>query len=351
MTKTTYAYRCPNALRCVGSRANRSCPQSGAVSESNAPHSFFSTCFEASDFCFIGAGVVTPQSQPAIVESLGGHWSFDELLPLDSSGNAWHLHPAGRPGPAPAGSSLYISKGHEIQTLKARQGGDELTVGLWIYLLEPPVGRYRHVISVGDLHVLLNVSHNGVVVHDGTQVVIQSVAHVVPRRWMHIAVSFSATTGQVRLLINGIFDSAVPWTNAYAYNQRVQVQLGDSRIGDESVLGVEAYLDDLWVFHRALAVSEVGALVSPRAFADPDGVRLGCATCDYQTAVESCPPLYHLCAADEIESFNVIRRARHQGWLTQDRSAGVWVRQMADAPIPGGSEKLGTCCYKGDSNN
>lgn len=282
------------------------------------------------------------------MDSLSGHWSFDSLLPLDDSGNGWHLHPAGRPGPARVGASLYINKGHEIRTLESRQGGDELTLALWVYLLDAPSGAYRHLVSSGELRLLMNVADNGISVHDGSGVVLMSQAHLLPRRWTHLSVSLSARTGQLRLLVNGVFDGSALWTNAFAFNKPIQVQLGDVAVADEHVPAAEAYIDDVWLFARALPAAEVSALLSPHTYDDPDDLRLGCASCGYDAAVEACPPLYTLCDAEQVESHGVIRRCRRQGWLTRDRSEGVWVRRKDSQASPAGEPKLGVCCYAGE---
>ncbi|EGR34342.1 NLI interacting factor-like phosphatase family protein, putative [Ichthyophthirius multifiliis] len=125
---------------------------------------------------------------------------------------------------------------------------------------------------------------------------------------------------------------------------------GDFHIGmDEWHSGPIFYMDNLKFYKSILKKSEIDALTYQpfSIFGSDSYARLGCLSCTYQEALNSCKNEYHLCTFSEIYA-GAYQVARIQGWMRLsmyfwtrvDQTQGQFFEELKDPNV----NKVGICC-------
>jgi len=311
-----------------------------------------------------GEFVLSPM---ASVPDLAVWYQFDKSLPVDDTGNGRHLlderHtlsalPYG-PGVLGRGGSAAFN-GRDIRVIPSQPSSSPVgaltpcfTVAFWIYLLEDSIGTWRTLFNRAagpdqltpalllwpdERRLHLRIAPRA----DWNQGSLDSVGHLPLRRWTHLAV---ACTGSVlRLYINGIKDGEVILEGPQAENLQGDLYLGR----DPWRAGTKSYIDDFRWYTRELAQGEIRALTFPSITGvSADFVSLGCTSCSFVDAVNSCQHSEHLCSLQELLAGG-FHAARSMGWLS--KNPDVWyhnaeaLRDAAAADLFNGVRKLGLCC-------
>eukprot|EP00371_Babesia_bovis_P001282 XP_001609929.1 membrane protein [Babesia bovis T2Bo] len=276
---------------------------------------FLSTCFTAkfegcdvvvdSSICITnGNTIVLPKSHR---NGRLLHYTFDEDIAVDSSGNGNHAIGAliGRSGFGGVGNAAYFRKNfiylNDSQLLHVR----EFTVAFFIFLLmdevsitnAQKVNSYCPIVHKGirnssisecspevainpkdgRLRILLSVESNHTMEIDSNY-------RLQPHQWYHITVVKDNAT--VTLYINGIVDFVYSTKGASPYL---------------SMCDVPMLIDEFSIYSRALGRDEIQAEASSvMGGIEPSYITVGCSNCGKQEAMESCPHGYHLCNKFEL---------------------------------------------------
>jgi hypothetical protein len=169
--------------------------------------------------------------------------------------------------------------------------------------------------------------------------------------WYHLALVRLGAARQVRLYVNGILDSEQATVGYTAANQNPLLLGGEA----PSDCALQLFVDEVRAFDRILEADEIGAEAAPALGGTESAfLRLGCADCALDTAMNACPENYHLCNGLELHT-EAYRIAKNLGWISQ--GTHVWshaseanaAAQAQGGVGPGGEMitqtlGLGLCC-------
>lgn len=280
--------------------------------------------------------------------------TFDQLYPIDHSGNGNHMHRAPRAGPGfnGHGASAAFVKGasSNIKSSPNLESGD-FTMSFWMYLLSDSNGFFRNVVSKGNdesrtpslmfypdsRRISLRVN-----THSGSEG-LPSVGILPLRRWTHIAVT--ASQGRLKLFLNGMKDNEVVLRGSVLPNQADFV-LGASVENP----GFEGYIDDFRFYNKGLPDAEITASTTPSltGVSDTEFVTLGCDSCGYEFATQSnmCgEPSGHLCSLQELYQGG-IHSARINGLLNSKTE--LWHGNMVTGEAGPEERRMALCCASRD---
>eukprot|EP00164_Ancoracysta_twista_P003493 GFYU01004661.1.p1 GENE.GFYU01004661.1~~GFYU01004661.1.p1 ORF type:complete len:463 (-),score=137.96 GFYU01004661.1:367-1755(-) len=302
-------------------------PKAAAKTEDLNPYcdviSSASVCLEN------GKKVVTVD---AAQSGTAAHWTFDDNKGLDHSGNQNHAQIAPGVGPGFGGrghSAKFDGKSMTTVAHTTSFDGIELSVTMWVYLLEEPQGQWRTLMHKGatatDRYPALLIEPNSrrlkfaVSVDDPANKFGEHVVSMAPfplRRWVHVGAVRDASS--MKLYINGILD------NEAKANSTARSNTGPVYVGGDPFhkFGSVAFIDEVRYFARALSIDEIQA---ESGFAlggiDPNFIHLACAACSLDEAATKCRKTYHLCTHGELYSGGY-QVARIMGWA--ELSQTVW---------------------------
>jgi len=292
---------------------------------------------------------------PALPPGLVGRWSFDDSMPLDSSGHGAHGLATVAAGPAFASQGGSASFHRHFLLIP---GADQLTLrdfsySFWAFLVEH---RVQHATSrlcpllrkgldnsararrggafhasapailyntqTGRLHVEISTATDTV---SSSAEGFESNARIRRGRWFHIALVRVDGQRKTRLYVNGVLDVS-KMTEGFTVANREPLYLG----GDPStkdLCDTPMYIDELKVYNRPLEPDEIEAEAAPAlAGIEPSFVRFACADCTLEDAVDRCPDAYHICTSRELH-MGGYQVAKTLGWLNP--SSHVWSRAAA----------------------
>jgi hypothetical protein len=169
--------------------------------------------------------------------------------------------------------------------------------------------------------------------------------------WYHLALVRLGAARQIRLYVNGILDSEQATVGYTAANQNPLLLGGEA----PSDCALQLFVDEVRAFDRILEADEIGAEAAPALGGTESAfLRLGCADCALDTAMNACPENYHLCNGLELHT-EAYRIAKNLGWISQ--GTHVWshaseanaAAQAQGGVGPGGEMitqtlGLGLCC-------
>lgn len=293
-----------------------------------------------------------PQAQ---LKHLVGHYTFDDMVGHDSSGNGNGMipHPEVGPSRGGVGASAYFNGTNYgfINHIGAFES-TELTVAFWVFLLQERSTQYRYLIhkgktlSSGGTPTLSIMSNNRlhlqVTTQAGTTESMDSKAAIYAGRWTHIAVVISVKS--VQLYVNGIVDAEFIASSRVQFNQEpIHVARGPSSSG------VACYMDDLRILKSAVSDAEVQAWsFGALGMVPPNFVRLGCTSCSKTMATSNCVtisgggPKYELCSVKNLYE-GAISVARAQGWARM-RDRKFWNSTYNDDGAGEQDSRIGLCC-------
>jgi hypothetical protein len=298
---------------------------------------------------FDGRKVLLPDATP---KGLVGHYTFDDVKILDSSGNGNHgkfAIPSG-PGANAYGSSAMFNGFDWVEIPHTPSfAGSTFSISMWIYIYKDPATTVKHG---GRWCPLL---HKGASADDGAPSLSihtekrqakmsvattsdqhplgefkESNAKLPVNRWAHVAMVRTATENV--LYINGIRDSKVRTEGAAVGNKGSLFIGGVPWLADSC--HISSYVDEVRVYSRPLLEDEIQAEASPALGGiEPAMVQLGCKECDVTTASRSCIAGYHLCTAMELHTggYQVARLQGYADWHTHVWSHGQYAKTTAAA--------------------
>lgn len=287
---------------------------------------------------------------PALPSGLVGYWTFDDSMPMDSSGLGSHgtsavaaAPPFGLQGSSAAfHQNFLLIPGTEALNLQ------DFSYTFWTYLVEhnlhSGVSRLCPLMRKGldssqraaeggplyasspavfyhrdtkQLHVEIATTVDDI----HTQVEgFESNSRLSLGRWYHIAVVRLSGQRKTRLYVNGVLDTTSN-TNGLTKASNEPLYIG----GDpttQNTCDMPVYIDELKVYDRFLDPDEIQAEASPAlSGVEPSFVRLACTDCSLETAQANCPDGYHICDSLELH-MGGYQVARSLGWL--DHSTHVW---------------------------
>lgn len=302
-----------------------------------------------------GSSVLLPGTYS---EDLLGHWTFDEEMPIDSSGRGNHGKGAVEHGPSPAGSgssAFFASNFLEIPHMDDLES-DDFSYTFWVYIVRQTVAESREapawcsMIRKG-VHITAAAKHESaptILFSQRTRRVrvsmsttagdpvegeyVDSFARVQPNQWVHLAVVHHAPaaddqteSSRVLFYINGILDGMLETRGKLKRNTDPLYVGGDPFTANEC--SFKLYMDDLRLYGRALSPHELEAEAGPAlSGVDPSFVRLGCVRCTLKDVLGSCPQDRHVCTALELHTGGY-EVAQSVGWL--EPGMHVWTHAAA----------------------
>ena len=314
---------------------------------------------------FGGQKVLVPDAAP---NGLVGHWSFDGVKPLDSSGQRNHGAAAIPPGPGvgSSGASAMFNGRDSVKVPHAQSlTAPSYSVSMWVYLRRMPEGadtkpaRNCPLLYKGDdgnhpapsLEVNTRSRELRFVVETDSDKFpsgefAASAARLPLRRWTHIAVVHGHHS--LQLWVNGILDAKNVTEGASVFNKGALHLGGVPWLADKC--GVELYVDEVRYFSRALTADEIQAEGEPALGGiEPSFLHLACKSCTLKAAATGCREGYHVCTVMELHTGGY-QVARLMGWAS--RTTHVWSHAAVagDEADPahtlnkGKAQGLGICC-------
>jgi len=321
------------------------------------------------DVCYSGStGQQHVLAAPAVPAGLQARFTFDELMPLDSSGNNLHAATEVRQGPSPAGTGHSAIFDGNVLPIPQSAGlsSQDFTYSFWVYLVADSTHRFQSsseswcpLMRKGTIQMEAQVFQSAPAIafqpqsglirgivnthKDSSQngEHVTSNARLPKNRWMHLALVHHTDKKSLLLYVNGVLDSTVQLSSDVLPNDLPLYIGGDAfpMAGCEHTV----YLDDLNVYGRALAPHELHAEGLAALGVDPAFALLGCPSCSLTAAAASCPEDRHICTALELHTGGY-QMARGMGWV----KAGVHVWTYAQTATPAGAAGqaagLALCC-------
>ncbi|EAS03837.2 concanavalin A-like lectin/glucanase family protein (macronuclear) [Tetrahymena thermophila SB210] len=290
--------------------------------------------------------------------NLIGEYKFDDSYGIDTSQMKNDIINVPKVGPQQGGqgySAFFDQTGNTTTTIKhiPQYNTEDFSLSFWIFLIQDNnTGGWKTILHKGSTSQELTPSiilwpnsrrfHIRVSTDNNWNEDFDSNGLLPIRRWTQITLTMS--TQLVQFYINGILDNQLILKGQLRHND------GDFHIGrDGWHSGPIFYLDDLKFYKTILKKSEIESLTyQPFSFISGDSyAKLGCLSCTYQEALNSCKDDYHLCTFSEIYA-GAYQVARIQGWFRA--SMYFWTRvdlnsgQMLDEMKDPNVNKLGICC-------
>jgi len=326
-------------------------------------------------FCYFdGRAALLP---PAVPPGIVGHWTFDEPVAYDASGNGLHAVSEVLHGPSPAGggrSAIFKNNFLEVPNSPKLQLVD-MSYTFWVYLADaaPPPADAPHFCTLlrkgiyipkaeefanapavlfsptsGTIRASITTSTHSRA--DGEFV--DSSARLLPNRWMHLAVVYHQEHSRLLLYVNGILDNALKISGKLILNQYPLYVGGDPFSADQCSQTV--YIDEVRAYSYPVAPYELQAEAAVAlGGSDPSMVHLGCISCTLEQAAARCPANRHICSSLELHTGGY-QVARAMGWFRS--GAHVWThssvakelayeRQMGKPEEASAAQVgLGLCC-------
>ena len=262
---------------------------------------------------FDGKKVLLPD---AVQQGLVGHWTFDEVKPIDSSGRSNHaMHSiAAGPGVLGRGASA-IFNGFDYVSIPHSEDFDGSDSSVTLDVL---VQRSKSLNSHGEAPapftresgksapgILLNTHTGKITVRLTTtseaseSESLVSEGTVRKKAWVHVALVRKGA--MTKLYLNGVLDKEKT-TRGATQSNKGNLFIGGTPDRIEKC-HLAMYVDEMRFYNTVLTTDEIQAEAGPAlAGVEPAMVRAGCVGCSLDLAGKSCPKDYHLCTAMELHT-------------------------------------------------
>lgn len=311
-----------------------------------------------------GQKVVAP---PSRIPGTVAHWTFDDALSMDISGNGHHFTSPSVPGPGRSGSgaSAFLD-GSRMMVVNhtSMMMSETLSLSMWLFLLEDSNGNWRTLVHKGSrdsertptlmlepnargLELIVSTTNTGS--PGGERVFSNSILPL--NQWIHVAAVIEDRN--LRLFINGILDAENTTVGEVILNE------GPIYFGNDPwrvMGGAQAFIDDIRLFSNVLSPGQVAAEAGSVTSAGPNGPFLACSSCSLDLCLAACrhhkdpdtrkSSEFHMCSAAEMHGGAFVA-ARSMGWI--HGKSNVWM--INEGSMEGGSDSGsgdGVClCCKG----
>jgi len=310
-----------------------------------------------------GDRVLLPSAVP---KGLIGHWSFDEIRPLDTSGNKNHAVGVVKPGPAfgGIGASAFFSNGDYITIPHSNsfQQGSDFTITFWLFVVQDFFTsskgiRYCPLIQRGNDDLFAkNYQRSPALYYDRKDKNLKlylktanddspqgesllSNAKVTSQRWLHISLVKMDT--KLKLYVNGILDSQT------LLKSGAEVNNSPLYIGNVPWLKDQCdfpfLIDELRYYNISVSEDRIQAEAAPvLGGIEPSFLQLGCMNCSLKDASQSCVDGYRLCTSIELHTGGY-QIARSMGWMSWNTH--LWTHGALKTPADFDKLKgLALCC-------
>ncbi|PFH37478.1 hypothetical protein BESB_039360 [Besnoitia besnoiti] len=216
----------------------------------------YDKCFTVPNAVCLG-GTSQIITAPFIPDGLSAWFTFDQVYPVDQSGNGNHMHRAPRAGPPHNGSgasAAFVNGASGTIKSSSTLETSDFTVAFWMYLLGDSNGYFRNVISKGNdasqtptimLYPNTRKLSVRVTTTDSSSEGLPSSGSLPLRRWTHITVTANGV--RLKLFLNGVEDNEV------VLRGKVIPNAGNIVVGSTMEnSGFDGYIDDLRIYTRAL---------------------------------------------------------------------------------------------------
>lgn len=301
-----------------------------------------------------GGTVLMPLNVP---EGLMGHWTFDDVLGVDYSGNKNHAIRTVGAGTAFGGrGASAIIEGEEFIEIPHSETISKkiFSITFWMYLSNRNAGvleetwcpllqkgvdssEYERApgvfIDLKTRALRVYVSTGNAEFPEGEYV--ESYARMQFERWNSMGIVRSQST--IYLYVNGIFDNKTSTTDWTAINES-PLLIGNTRDNCE----VTWLVDELRFYDYELPKKEIEALaMGTLGQIEPRFIKLGCVDCSLLDAADICEEGYHLCTALELHSGGYAV-AKANGWT--ELNSRVWAHSALEFELDEDNLGLGVCC-------
>ena len=289
-----------------------------------------------------------------------GYWNFDEIKPLDSSGNRNHGIGNLKPGPGIGGigSSVQLTNGEYIEIPYNKDfNTNNFSITFWIFLIQdffssgkgirfcPLVQRGKGENSDNKNQkvttLYLDIKENNLQINITTteEESLTSNSKLSFQRWTHI--SIINQNKKLKLYVNGILDS--------------EINLKDNPTQVESALYIgnlpwlkdqcdyPFLLDEYRYYNIAIDEYKIQSEASPALGGiEPNFIKLGCFDCTIEKASKVCPENYRICTSIELHvgGYQIARSLGLLSWNTH-----LWTHNALKTPTEFEKLKgLALCC-------
>ena len=330
---------------------------------------------------FDGKKVLMPDAAPL---GLSGRWTFDEIKPVDSSGNGNHatFTVGSAPGVMGRGASGRFTGFNSLRipdlkgTLLSTQKDGDFAISFWLYLPQNPIELEQGHASAGEKLMCSVVSKGESTETPAVSIMMspktrhleiravtgkngpqhekfESVGKIRTNAWVHVAMmrtnrkAGGQSVSDLTLWLNGVQDmSASTKFGPTVGNSEPLVISSPKNEKDAGACHVSMFIDELKTysegFEKDVFPEFVTAEASPALGGiDPGFARCGCMGCTAtEASTDACSEGYHLCTEMEL-NVGGYQIGRANGCLDYTVK-NVWT--AADAQSGKEGKGVGMCC-------
>jgi hypothetical protein len=153
---------------------------------------------------------------------------------------------------------------------------DEFTLECWVYILNSNSQEIHLIESYNGNSggYVLRVGQNGALLAyamGSSQPSVAGLSNVMTNQWNHLAMTYSTTTGELKVFLNGAQDG-VSTPNSAIYNNSSLLKIGAR--GDDSDINNPIYMDEIRMWSVARTEAEIAASMSECLVGDEPGLVL-----------------------------------------------------------------------------
>jgi len=284
---------------------------------------------------FNGERVILPFAVP---KGCIGYWNFDDIRPLDNSGNTNHA--LGMIGAGPAfgslGASAFFKDGEYLEVpFNNNFGTNDFTITFFYYLIEDSYSsstgtRFCPMIQRGNDNLyskefqrspglyldrkdkILKTYVSSLDADSVQGELLDSNAKIRSQKWFHFALQ--KDKNNVKLYINGILDAQIKLKASSQQNKGSLYIGGVPWLKDQC--NFPFLLDEFRYYNIAIDENYIQAEASPvLGSIESSFIQLGCINCGLKEAAVACVEGYHVCTSIELHTGGY-QVARSMGWLS-----------------------------------
>lgn len=153
---------------------------------------------------------------------------------------------------------------------------DEFTLECWVYIVASS-SQEIHLIesySGNSGGYVLRIGQNGAMLAyamGASQPSLSGLSNVIDNQWNHLAVTYSTTSGELKLFLNGVQDG-MSSPNSAIYNNASLLKIGAR--GDDSDINTPIYMDEVRMWNVARTESEIASSMNECLVGNEEGLML-----------------------------------------------------------------------------